>query len=71
MNDNHICKNMIKQQPGNRNVSFSKHKKKEELIPFGKLTQPILKEKADPLMLANMARLEVHDLRNVIEEKEE
>lgn len=32
---------------------------REEFIPFGKLTQPILKEKADPLLLANMARLEV------------
>jgi len=33
--------------------------KNEEMIPFGKLTQPILKDKVDPLMLANMARLEV------------
>jgi hypothetical protein len=37
----------------------SKPLKKEELIPFGKLTQPLLKEKADPLALINMARMEV------------
>jgi hypothetical protein len=44
--------------------------KNEELIPFGKLTQPILKNKADPLLLVNMARLEVQDLRKVVEERE-
>jgi hypothetical protein len=39
MNSNCICKDKIKQQiSGNKNVSFSKPKKKEELIPFGKLT---------------------------------
>ena len=39
MNDSQICKSMIKQQLSvNKNVSFSKSAKKEELIPFGKLT---------------------------------
>jgi len=41
------------------------------MIPFGKLTQPLLKNKnADPLLLANQARMEVQDLRGVVEEKD-
>jgi hypothetical protein len=30
-----------------------------------------LKKKADPLLLVNMARLEVQDLRKVVEEKQD
>jgi len=46
-------------------------KKAEAMIPFGKLTQPLLKNKnADPLLLANQARMEVQDLRGVVEEKD-
>lgn len=54
-----------------KNVKISvKPLKREELIPFGKLTQPILKEKADPLLLLNKARLEVQDMRGKMEDLE-
>ena len=38
---------------------------------FGKLDQPILREIADPLLIANMARMEVQELLEKMEDLKE
>jgi hypothetical protein len=65
MEDMHICLRNLKVSSyylikEKKQVKISPYyPKNEELISFGNLTQPILKNRVDPLLLVKMTRLEV------------